>query len=417
MKSEGLLKRFVVFCHRNSIANQWQRSSELLNLKVLNLENFPNQQDQQNQSDGWICTYQSASRRLQELTNERSVFACESLLAIADEAHHLGVNPNEPEGAVWGKAFLDLTKSSCLRLGLTGTPFRADNLAFCSARKVQIHAQGQLVEQINPDLCVEPRELIFAGDVRPLEFHFQDGWVEHSHEGQPDVETSPLSTEQRESWRARNLRRAIHLSGSSSIAVQLLLKARKKLMHLRSHHQNAAGLVIARDIKHAKGIADLLKENGDKVELIHSQDKEASERLAQFKENKSIWLVSIDMCSEGFDAPRIRVVAYLTTVVTKSRFLQGITRAVRISTERASLEPIPRQPSHVFAPADPLLMEYARNWSEAMPYFINVNQSISDSKNFSGKTSGPILPMEAVGDSAGQLIRMRTSELPQFLKR
>ena len=69
------------------------------------------------------------------------------------------------------------------------------------------------------------------------------------------------------------------------------------------------------------------------------------------------------MCAEGFDASRIRVVAYLTTVVTRSRFVQGITRAVRMCGERANLESIPREPSYVFAPADPLLMQYARSWS------------------------------------------------------
>ena len=90
---------------------------------------------------------------------------------------------------------------------MTGTPFRADNLGFCAARRIRTIQNGELVEQIQPDLCVEPRELIAAGDVRPLEFHFQDGWVEHSQEGRPDRDVSPLSQEQRESWRTLERRR------------------------------------------------------------------------------------------------------------------------------------------------------------------------------------------------------------------
>ena len=66
------------------------------------------------------------------------------------------------------------------------------------------------------------------------------------------------------------------------------------------------------------------------------------------------WMVSIDICAEGFDAPRIRVVAYLTTVVTRSRFLQGITRPVRMTPDLAASEPVPRHSSFVFAPADGL---------------------------------------------------------------
>ena len=45
--------------------------------------------------------------------------------------------------------------------------------------------------------------------------------------------------------------------------------------------------------------------------------------MERFKAGDSDWLVSIDMCAEGFDAPRLRVVAYLTTVVTRTRFVQA----------------------------------------------------------------------------------------------
>ena len=157
-----------------------------------------------------------------------------------------------------------------LRLGLTGTPFRADNLAFCAARRMRVRLDdGGWVEQIRPDLCVEPRDLIAAGDVRPLEFRFQDGWVEHSREGHPDRDVSPLSAEQRESWRARNLRRAIRLA-DSSIGQQVLLRAQQKLNQLHEQQPQAAGLVIARDISHAEAISRVLIDDGNRVELILS---------------------------------------------------------------------------------------------------------------------------------------------------
>ena len=67
---------------------------------------------------------------------------------------------------------------------------RADNLGFCAPAAYGCGWRGWLIEQIVPDLAVEPRELIAAGDVRPLEFRFQDGWVEHSREGLPDRDVS-----------------------------------------------------------------------------------------------------------------------------------------------------------------------------------------------------------------------------------
>ena len=415
MRSERRLQRALIFCHRTSILSQWQSAASKLGLR-LELWNGPGSAS--DEADGWLLSYQGAGRQQETLQAELSNWDQEMLLAIADEAHHLGVDPDEPEGPVWGRTFLDLSNHARLRLGLTGTPFRADNLAFCAARRVRVEEAGQLVEQIHPDLSVEPRELIEAGDVRPLEFRFQDGWVEHSAQGMPDREVSPLSEEQRESWRARNLRRAIRLSDSSSIAQLLLLRARNKLQSVRERHPRAGGLVIARDIEHARSITLLLEEEGDQVDLVHSQDPAASERLNGFQSGHADWLVSIDMCAEGFDASRLRVVAYLTTVVTRSRFVQGITRAVRMCAERAPLEAVPRDPSYVFAPADPLLMQYARSWSLSEPYRIAASANAEEGDVHPlGDWRGPSLPMEAVEDSAGAVIRMRTPQLPTFLQR
>ncbi|MFZ9464461.1 MAG: DEAD/DEAH box helicase, partial [Vulcanococcus sp.] len=322
----------------------------------------------------------------------------------------------EPEASAWGHAFSCLSAGARLRLGLTGTPFRADNLAFCAARRLRVRDGQEWVEQIVPDLSVEPRQLIVAGDVRPLEFRFQDGWVDHGRQDQPgDTERSPLSQEQRESWRARNLRRAIQLGDSSSIAMRLLLNARRRLERVRREHPGAGGLVIARNIAHARRLCGFLEEEGDRVLLVHSQDPEAAERMLAFKAGEADWLVSIDMCAEGFDAPRLRVVAYLTTVVTRTRFVQGITRAVRVDGERAGLEAVPRHPSYVFAPADPLLMQAARTWSLSEPYVLRSRASGDAEADPSGGGRGGAQPMRAMEDGAGELIHMRGPQLPHFV--
>ena len=415
MREEGRLDRFLVFCHRTSILSQWKKAATRLGLSLLE---GPFEPDQIKTADGLLLTYQGAGRQHHDLLNQIEQLNSGRWLAIADEAHHLGVDPDEPDSTAWGQTFQELTHSLRLRLGLTGTPFRADNLGFCAARRISVQMNGTWVEQIRPDLCVEPRELIAAGDVRPLEFRFQDGWVEHSKEGQPDRDVSPLSAEQRESWRARNLRRAIRLADSSSIGQHVLLRAQRKLDALRVNHPRAAGLVIARDIDHAETIAQLLIEDGNRVDLIHSQSPQATERLNGFQDGHADWLVSIDMCAEGFDAPRLRVVAYLTTVVTRSRFVQGITRAVRMTPDLAAVEPIPRSPSFVFAPADPLLMEYARSWSVAAPYVLRPRLQDGDEPlEDGGSWRGPNLPLEAVEDGAGNVIRLKTPELPSFLQR
>jgi hypothetical protein len=111
------------------------------------------------------------------------------------------------------------------------------------------------------------------------------------------------------------------------------------------------------------------------------------------------------------------VVAYLTTVVTRSRFVQAITRAVRMDGERAALELVPRQASHVFAPADPLLIRYARSWSLSEPYLIRSGEppAAAASAAVGGNTAQ--LPLQALADDAGGVIRLSGPQLPSFLGR
>jgi superfamily II DNA or RNA helicase len=415
LQREGLLSHVLVFCHRSSIASQWRTSAARLGLDLRDWDAG------QEPAEAMLLSYQSAVRHGEQLERALAVLGDAlgdaRLLSIADEVHHLGLDPEEPESTAWGHAFNRLSRGSVLRLGLSGTPFRADNLAFCAARRVMHHADGVMHERIAPDLSVEPRQLIAAGDVRPLEFRFQDGWVDHGRLGDEatDTERSPLSLEQRESWRARNLRRAVRLGDASSIALRVLLQARRTLAGLRGgRHPQAGGLVVARDIAHARAIRTLLAEEGDRVLLVHSQHPDAAERLEAFRGGEADWLVSIDMCAEGFDAPRLRVVAYLTTVVTRSRFVQAITRAVRMDPERGAIEAIPRQPSYVFAPADPLLIGHARGWSVAEPYLIRPRpEAITPEAGAGGERAS--LPLEALRDGAGEVIRLRGPQLPGFL--
>lgn len=397
LQREGRLERLVVFCHRSAIGRQWVNAAARLGLDLREWD-APGGAPPSPAGHGLLLSYQAAALHRHRLARELgSLLAGGPWLAIADEVHHLGLDPLEPEATAWGHAFSSLSGA---------------------ARRIRMHDQDGPAERIIPDLCVEPRALIAAGDVRPLEFRFQDGWVEHGRpEGGQDTETSPLSAEQRESWRARNLRRAIRPGDRGGIALRLLLQARRRLERVRLEHPGAGGLVVARDITHAGAIAELLAQEGDRVHLVHSQDPEAARRLAAFQAGDADWLVSIDMCAEGFDAPRLRVVAYLTTVVTRSRFVQAITRAVRMDGDRSCQESIPRRPSYVFAPADPLLIGYARGWTVSEPYVIRPRPPELAAAGNSAPGSGERLPLQALSDDAGRMISVGGPVLPNLGRR
>jgi hypothetical protein len=226
-----------------------------------------------------------------------------------------------------------------------------------------------------------------------------------------------LSAESRESWRARNLRRAIRLGDGGGIALRVLLQARARLAWVRQREPGAGGLVVARDIGHARQISALLIEQGDRVQLVHSQELEAEALLKAFRAGAGEWLVSVDMCSEGFDAPRLRVVAYLTTVVTRSRFVQAITRAVRVAEESRFSPAGPRQPSYVFAPADPLLMAHAWGWSLSEPYRISPPRPVVSAVSGGWAGAGdPLAPLQALGVQARGVIQVKGPQLPKLSK-
>ena len=86
-----------------------------------------------------------------------------------------------------------------------------------------------------------------------------------------------------------------------------------------------------------------------------------------------------------------------------------------MSPKRSSLEQIPRDPSYIFAPADPLLMKYARGWAKSSPYLIESNDQVGSIENESNYLKGPNLPMKAVNDYAVGIIKMTPAELPNFL--
>jgi hypothetical protein len=109
------------------------------------------------------------------------------------------------------------------------------------------------------------------------------------------------------------------------------------------------------------------------------------------------------------------VVAYLSTVVTRSRFVQAITRAVRLEGDRCAQEAIPRDASLVFAPADPLLLGHARSWSISEPYLLRGTSPapLIDPLHGGGR-AGP-LPLATVDQEAGAVIALGGPQLPGFV--
>jgi hypothetical protein len=86
-----------------------------------------------------------------------------------------------------------------------------------------------------------------------------------------------------------------------------------------------------------------------------------------------------------------------------------------MDSSRSLIEAIPRDASFIFAPADPLLISYARSWSLSEPYLVRPKVVPADpALGGSGGSNG--LPLEAIQEQLGDIIRMGGPELPTFLR-
>lgn len=257
---------------------------------------------------------------------------------VLDEIHHAG------DDRSWGSATLEAFRGARFRLSMSGTPFRSDN---AEIPFVEYH-----MDEARPDFEYGYGEALGdRGVVRPVYFPRTGGfmeWVAPDGEAFAATFADPMSHERAN----QRLRTALSLEGQWLPTV--LADADRRLGELRHDHSDAAGLVIASDVEHARAIAARLERNnpGDVV-VATSDDQDASARIAAFAGGTERWIVAVRMVSEGVDIPRLRLAVYATTTTTELFFRQAVGRVVRW------IRGIDGQSAYVFLPDDERLVRHA----------------------------------------------------------
>ena len=271
-------------------------------------------------------------------------------LVICDEPHHVGENRR------WGEAHDIALLGATFRLYLTATPFRsggekiagftytdgvADELYSFSYRDAL--RQGRL----NPnDRCVTPVVVHpFDGDI---------SWYE-GVEGERREFTKKLSDESVTGERERRRRRwALYPKGTWLNDV--LRAADDQLTSIREQHPDAAGIVWARDVEHARAIHGLLESiTRDSVVLVHADIDGAADAIGDFVDSRQRWIVAVRMVSEGVDIPRLRVGVVACLERTPLYFMQMAGRIMRWVPTLNGID----QSGHLFLPAEPSMMALA----------------------------------------------------------
>lgn len=288
---------------------------------------------------GIVTTYQQVASASEVLAGmARGAFV------VFDEIHHAG------DDRSWGSSVVEAFGDAARRLALSGTPFRSDDSAIPF---VDYH-----LDEARPDFEYGYGEaLADRGVVRPVYFPRVGGFMEWvAPEG--EVVAATFEDDLGRERANQRLRTALSLEGEWLPAV--LEQADDRLGELRRSHPQAAGLVIAVDQDHARGIAGLLQRRcAEEVVVATSDDPGASAKISDFATGSQRWIVAVRMVSEGVDIPRLRVAVYATTTTTELFFRQAVGRVVRWTPG------LGRQKAFVFLPDDPRLRLHAARVAES----------------------------------------------------
>lgn len=313
---------------------------------------------------GIVTTYQQVAG-----SPEAVAALADGGMVVLDEIHHAG------DERAWGRSVRDAFGGAAWRLGLSGTPFRSDSHAIPFVRYALDEALPDFEYGYGDALADE-------GVIRQVEFPFLDGemeWIGSDGETHRASFSDALPPD----LAAQRLRTALSVEGELLPAV--LDAAHDRLGELRRTQPDAAGLVIAIDQDHARGIAASMRaRHGIDARVATSDDAEASERIARFARSRDPWLVAVRMVSEGVDIPRLAVGVYATTTTTELFFRQAVGRFVRARPDDAGLV------ASVFVPADSRLRVHADEITRVRRHHLSTN------------AHRRVDPLEAVTESPGE---------------
>ncbi|MDQ2651349.1 MAG: DEAD/DEAH box helicase [Actinomycetota bacterium] len=377
--------RVVVVAPTSHLKLQWSRAAAVFGL---HLEPTWSSAANRLPADmhGIVVTYQQVAANPGALRHH-----AERCMVILDELHHAG------DERAWGASIRAAFEPSPRRLALSGTPFRSDTHAIPF---VTYHLDEAWPDyEYGYEQALQDRRV-----VRPVWFPRINGFMEWTA---PDGVTMAAGFEDDldRQGSAQRLRTALSLEGEWLPTV--LAQAHERLTALRRVQPDAAGLVIAADQDHARGIARLLHQRHRASAVVAtSDDPSASSRIARFAESRDPWIVAVRMVSEGVDIPRLRLGVFATTTTTELFFRQAVGRFVRHTGGRAAGER-----AWLFIPDDPRLRTWAASIAEARRHSLKRNQRAEDDGPELAEDEAAFDEVEAVPDEQLSLFSVLSAQV------
>lgn len=296
---------------------------------------------------GLSITYQSLQHISHDFWDMLSNYR---VLTIIDEIHHCS-GETAANANSWGEQLLlKVQKSSTYTLALTGTPWRSDQVAIALSSytdpegRIVCDYQYTLKQAISDRVCRKPKLVLVDNE----QLHFSDHIETINYQS-----IQALLSDRKSSYLS-----VLHNADALS---HILKQANKKLVQIKITNHNAAGLVVAASVAHAKVIQHFIANvlNQSSV-LVSYQDPDAQKKISQFKNSSINWIVSIGMVSEGTDIPRLQVCCYLSNIRTELYFRQVLGRVLRSTNS-------PNQDAWFYTFAEQNLINFAEEIERDIP--------------------------------------------------
>jgi superfamily II DNA or RNA helicase len=297
---------------------------------------------------GRSLTYQN----LQYLdANFWQLFKRYRVFVIFDEIHHCA-GSNIDNANAWGEKIIEnIQNKAKFTLALTGTPWRSDAAPIVlsnyihPSNKISCDYVYGLSEAISDDVCRVPQ--IIAIDNNNIS-------VVDDHETKTFTSFKCLLSQSIIPYQ--------EVIENEKVIKYVISSAQKKLSSIRVINSDAAGLIVASSVDHARQISTLMKIhfNEDTV-VVTYRESEPTSIIQNFRHAKSKWIISVGMISEGTNIPRLQICCHLTNIKTEMHFRQILGRILRMTDSK-------NQEAIMYMPAEPKLLEYAYRVKQDVPF-------------------------------------------------
>lgn len=277
------------------------------------------------------------------------------VFVIFDEIHHCA-GSNIDNANTWGEQIiLNIQEKAKYTLALTGTPWRSDAAPIVLSKymhpsdKISCDYIYGLFEAIQDNVCRIPQ--IIAIDNNNIS-------VVHGDETKTFNSFKCLLSQ--------SVIPYMEVIENENVMKYVISSANKKLTSLRSVNPNAAGLIVASTIKHARKISKLMNYFFDEIAIVVTyQENDPTQLIQNFRLECTKWIISVGMISEGTNIPRLQICCHLTNIKTEMHFRQILGRILRITDSK-------NQEAIIYMPAEPKLLEYAYRVKQDVPFEADV---------------------------------------------